>query len=574
MALTSFTLRKTSGGSNLQKPSSLDNSIRADGVSAESKIAGITTGVNTFSANIIGTGVVRLEWTLEDSLTEVVIAGLGDELPVELRIISSFSGEPVTVRDGIFVQSITSNNPTDTFDDVPLVQEGRWVYYSLFAKYSNGTDFWFIRVASLYIQIPINYQSVESFWRQIPEYYKSLDYTQPDLTNGYTPLFAFLELFGNEVDRTRTLIESIALSNDPELAVTPALQQLASQVGLEITTDDLGTSKVRALLNSIGTLRQQKGTIGSISSYISALSGCRVEYVYAPLEEKAHVFNVHAQRINFIYDPEFDDSTITTSNITVIQTNGNTLDVVRQTTDTWGVLTYGSNTIGASNPVITNGETDITITMPAGSYDNRTVFVYPRFSFPYLGTETYGTSYDFVGSVGASFNSFHLSLDSVRNLWESMSTSWPVSLFADDAWHTGTKYAYGSSNSRPSIEYIASVTSASSTADVVPVLIFTMAPNSSITVGRWLFEPSTSGEYFSGSTREGGYIPIQTGSSGEGTFDYYWDTGGVGINKAYSLYLLDHERTLKTTERVIAQYVAPVTMLDDYIINWDYYPGK
>jgi hypothetical protein len=101
-----------------------------------------------------------------------------------------------------------------------------------------------------------------------------------------------------------------------------------------------------------------------------------------------------------------------------------------------------------------------------------------------------------------------------------------------------------------------------------------MAPNSSITVGRWLFEPSTSGEYFSGSTREGGYIPIQTGSSGEGTFDYYWDTGGVGVNKAYSLYLLDHERTLKTTERVIAQYVAPVTMLDDYIINWDYYPGK
>jgi hypothetical protein len=91
MALTSFTLRKTSGGSSLQKPSSLDNSIRADGVSAESVIAGLTTGVNTFSANIIGTGVVRLEWTLEDSLTEVVIAGVGDELPVELRIVSSFS---------------------------------------------------------------------------------------------------------------------------------------------------------------------------------------------------------------------------------------------------------------------------------------------------------------------------------------------------------------------------------------------------------------------------------------------------------------------------------------------------
>jgi hypothetical protein len=573
MALTSFTLRKTSGGSNLQSTSGLDNSIRADGVSAESRIAGVTTGVNTFSANIIGEGVVRLEWTLEDTLADVVVSGTGDVLPVELRIISSFSGEPVTVRDGVFVESITTANASDTFDDTPVVQEGRWVYYSLFAKYSNGDDFWFTRVASLYIQIPISYQSVESFWRQIPEYYKSLDYAQPDLTYGYTPLFAFLELFGNEVDRTRTLIESVSLSNDPELAVTPALQQLANQVGLEITTDDLGTGKVRALLNNIGTLRQKKGTIGSISSYISALSGCRVDYVYDPLAEKTHIFNVHAQRTNFIYDPEFADSTLVTNVISEVYQDGNLVHNTKQLTETWGVITYGSDVIGASSPSIVNSNNGITITMPAGSYSNRTVLIYPRFSFPYLGTEVYGTSYDFVGSSGASFNSFHTSLDSVRNTWET-STTWPTSLYADDAWYTETKYSFNSSSIRPNIEYSASVTSASATVDVVPVLVFTMAPNSSITVSNWLFEPSTNGDYFSGNTREGGYVPIQTGAVGEGTFDYYWDTAGGGRNKSYSFYLLDHERTLKVTERVLAQHVIPVTMLDDYIINWDYYPGK
>jgi hypothetical protein len=470
------------------------------------------------------------------------------------------------------VQNITATTATSSFDDTPVIQEGRWVYYSLFAKYSNGTDYWFIRVATLYIQIPINYGSVEALWQHIPEYYKTLDYAQPDLTNGYTPLYAFLELFGNEVDRTRTLIESVALSNDPELAVTPALQQLAYEVGLEITTDDLGTSKVRSLLNSIGTLRQQKGTISNICSYISAMSGCRVEYEYNNALPKPHVFNIYAQRTNFISDPEFDNSTITTTTATVTQ-GSNTLYATRQLTDTWGVVTYGSNAIGASNPSITNSNNGITITMPSGSYDTRTVMVYPRVPFPYLGTQTYGTSYGYSGTSGASFSELHTATNTVRTTWET-TTTWPTSLYADDAWYTAPKYEYTSTTTRPSFEYTASVSGASATVSSVPVLVFNMAPSSSITVSNWLFEPATNGDYFSGNTREGGYIPIQTGTSGGGTFDYYWDTEGVGANNAYSYYLLDHERTIKTTERVIAQYVAPVTMLDEYSLMWDYYPGK
>ena len=569
MALTSFTLRKTSGGSYLQQNGNTDNSIRSDGLSVANTVSSFTTGTNTFSANIIGKGVVRLEWTLEDTLVSTVTSGTA---PVELRIISSYTGEPVTIRDGVLVQSITSSTATSYFDDTPIVQEGRWVYYSLFAKYSNGTDYWFIRVATLYIQIPINYGSVESLWQHIPEYYKTLDYAQPDLTNGYTPLYAFLELFGNEMDRTRTLIDSVALSNDPELAVTPALQQLAYEVGLEVTTDDLGTSKVRALLNNIGTLRQQKGTISNICSYVSAMSGCRVEYKYNNSLPKPHVFNIYAQRVNFISDPEFNDSTITTTTATVTQ-NGNTLYAKRQLTTTWGVVTYGSNSIGASNPVITNSNKGITITMPSGSYATRTVLVYPRKPFPYLGTQTYGTSYDYSGTSGASFSGLHTSTDAVRTTWET-TTSWPTTLYADGGWYTAPKYTYTSTNTRPSLEYTASTNGASATVSSVPVLVFNMAPSSSITISNWLFEPATSGDYFSGNTREGGYIPIQTGTSGGGTFDYYWDTAGVGVNNAYSYYLLDHERTIKTTERVIAQYVAPVTMLDNYSLMWDYYPGK
>jgi hypothetical protein len=575
MPYTSFTLRKTSDGSNLRKNAAIDGALRSDGIPVEN-VALFTTGVNTFSANTLSQGSVRLSWTLEESLASTSI---GPVVPTELRIVSSFSGEPVTLRDGTTIQTITAQTATDTYIDTPIVQQGRWVYYSLFVKYSNTTDYWYERVATLYIQIPINYGSVEGIWQHIPEYYKLLDYAQPDLENGYTPLYAFLELIGNEVDRTRTLIESVALSNDPELAVTPALQQLAKEVGLEITTDDLGTSKVRALLNNIGTLRQQKGTISNICSYISALTGCRVEYEYNGALAKPHVFNIYAQRINFISDPEFVDTTITATTATVTK-GGSTVYAQRYLTNTWGVVVYGSDVISASSPSVgaaggglVNLNNSIQIEMPSGSYANRTVLVYPRIPFPYLGTELYGTSYDYSSTSGASFSELHTATNTVRTTWET-TTTWPASLFADSAWITGLKYTFNSLSYRPSLEYTPSTTGASATVSSVPVLVFTMPPGSSITVGSWLFEPTTDGSYFSGNTREGGFIPVVAGALGTGTFDYYWQTDIGGKDNSYSFYLSDHERTIKTTERVIGQYIVPVTMVEDYTLEWDYYSGK
>ena len=568
MAYTSFTLRKTSDGSNLRKNDAIDGALRSDGISVEN-LGLFAAGENTFTANTLAQGSVTLTWTLDEALAEISI---GPVVPTELRIVSSFSGEPVTLRDGTTIQIITAQTATDTYIDTPIVQEGRWVYYSLFVKYSNTTDYWYERVATLYIQIPISYGSVEGMWQHIPEYYKLLDYAQPDLENGYTPLYAFLELIGNEVDRTRTLIESVALSNDPELAVTPALQQLAKEVGLEITTDDLGTSKVRALLNNIGTLRQQKGTISNICSYISALTGCRVEYEYNGALAKPHVFNIYAQRINFISDPEFVDTTITTTTATVTK-GGSTVYAQRYLTNTWGVVVYGSDVIGASNPVLTKIGNSLKVQLPSGSYANRTVLVYPRIPFPYLGTEIYGTSYDYSNTSGASFSELHTATNTVRTTWET-TTTWPASLFADSAWVTSPKYTFSSLSYRPSLEYTPSTTGASATVSSVPVLVFTMPPSSSITVGNWLFEPTTDGSYFSGNTREGGFIPVVSGTLGTGTFDYYWQTDVGGKDNSYSFYLSDHERTIKTTERVIGQYIVPVTMVEDYTLEWDYYSGK
>ena len=563
MALTSFTLRKTSTGSYVQQSGATDSSLRADGISSEAVLASITTGNNTFSANIVSKGVVRLEWTLSEALVGTVTSGVA---PVELKIVSSYSGEPVTVRDGLTVKTITSTSLDTFYDDTPAVLEGRWVYYGLFVKYSDGTDYWYDRAATLYIQIPIDHNSLASLWSKIPEYYKSLDYGQTPLSSGYTPLYAFLELFANELDRTRTLIETVALSNDPALSVTPALEQLAYETGLEVSTNEIGTSKVRALMNNIGTLRQTKGTVGSIVSYISAMSGCAVSYVFDGNNITApHTFNVYAQRVNFISDPRFVDSTITTTNYP--SSNSSVF-----TTNTWGVLVYGGDSTGASNPSVTNVTDGITITMPSGSYLNRSVFVYPQREFPYHYRQNYGTSYDYTSTSGASFSNVHVSGTWQVSNWEAGTIS--NDLFLDNAWNSGPFTAYTSTTGRPSYEYPAQENAQDTYSYAVPVLVFIMAPGSSITIKRWLFEPAFNGDYFDGNTREGGYIPINTGSAGQGTFDYYWDTTQQGANDAFSYYLLDHERTIRATERVIENNVAPVTLLGTYNIVWDYYFGK
>lgn len=569
MALTSFTIRKTTVGfgSSLRKASVDDNSLRADGV-LTSGIQAI--GDNEFSANIISDGVVRLSWTLSEALVDESTISTGTD-PTQLVIVSSTRGEPITIDDGTILTRVYFNT-TDTFyDDTPIIQEGRWVYYTLFVRYSDGTDHWYSSAGSLYIQIPKAYNSTQDLWRRIPEYYRELDYQQEPLVSGNGPLYTFLDLIGDEVDRTRTLIDTIALSNDPEIAVTPALEQLAIETGLEIGINDLGTSKARSLLSSIGYLRQRKGTIGSILSYISSLTGCVVEYEYdAGAASFPHIFHIYAKRMNFVSDPRFQQATITPSTATV-SADKYTL----QTTPTWGVYTYGAATAGASvTPAITNTQDGIRLDFPAGSYSNRTVLVYPRIPFPYVRTNQYGTAFN-VTISSASFNAVHTSTDTARISWEAgvaAASAPPSPLYQDGSWITTASYTQASTAQRYSLDYSPSTSASFSFVNSVPVLEFTAAPGSTIFVGQWLWEPGVAGEFFDGSTREGGYIPINTGAAGQGTFDYYWGAGGA--NQDYSYYILDRERTVNTTERILEDYVIPVTMLDDYELDWNYYVGN
>jgi hypothetical protein len=423
------------------------------------------------------------------------------------------------------------------------------------------------------VQMPTQYNSINSLWSHIPEYYQGLDESQEVLSGGYNPLYGFLELFGNEVDRTRTLIDSVAIANDPNIAVTPALEQLAFQTGLEIGIKDLGTSKARSLLNNIGSLRQRKGTIGNIISYISGMSGCGASYQYNAGASAPHIFHVNAQRINFIADPKFQQAVGSTTADTV-----GSYKRTRTTTATWGIVTSTTAALPGSPPYLSVSQDDegINITMdPAWGFSVNTVRVYPQKAFPYNATETYYCSFDTSASAGASFSGLYTMTDADK---ETMQSASPPSTWFNDTHYQNENWdnvatMTSDTPQRRVFEYSPqSGASAAGLVENVPVLEFEMTGGSTVRVARWLWEPTFVGEYFDGATRDGGYIPSTSGVAGVGVFDYFWGDGGVNFD--FSYYLLDRQRTLETTERVLAQYVIPVTMLNQYTLDWNYYLGK
>ena len=556
MVTTSFTLRKTSAerGSYLQSNGN-DSLLRAD-IFVVSEAT--PSADNTFTANVLSVNEVMLSWEL--SFLFSASAGLNGYGVKEIAIVSSPTGEPITYKDGSLVTTV-SNNTTTTFTDIARVSAGRWVYYSLFIKYSDfettPTE-WYERAATLYVQIPKQYNSVNNLWAHIPEYYRTLD---SNLDN--SPLYNFLELFGWEMDRTRTLIDSIAVSNDPTLAVTPALRELAYETGLEIDIDVLGTTKARNLLSNIGSLRRRKGTADSIASYVSAITGSEVTYTTTGSGASAsYNFKVHNQRINFAADPTFFNATYTTTTGV-----GATNRVGLTKTATWGVYSYGNTgTTGASVTSVNN-----TLTVKNVGTGTIEALVYQTTAFPY-----YQSAYLYAGftqtlSAGASFNNFHVSTPAKQTSWEANVTggSVPSSLYFD-TWNTVAQPLPVDNLHPTEVRFeIDPNSTETTTVSVIPVLHFSLAAGATITIKKWLVEPYSINEYFDGNSNEGGLIPELTGF-GSGSSDYRWASSP---NTSFSYYLLDYKRVFEVSQNIIRNYVAPVTIKDNVNVSFNYYHG-
>lgn len=560
MVTTSFTLRKTSTGyGSYTRKNSSDTALKSDGFI---EVTNALVATSSFSANVINTDEVLLSWALSFSL-----ATTGeDPAPISLAIVASATGEPQTLKDGSLVYTTTSNS-INSYTDGVRVEKGRWVYYSLFAQYSDFAltpTTWYERLASLYIQIPKDYMSVNNLWARIPEYYRTLDASQAD-----EPLYNFLELFGWEIDRVRSLVDSVAISNDPELAVPPALAELAYQLGLETTIEAVGTTKVRKLLSSIGKVRKNKGTSQSVEYYLNALTGCVISYeedLTNPLSPQ-YTFNVHSQRINFCSDPKFTQSPTGTS----YKTNA-TYSIAQTVAPTWGVYSYSSaSALGAS--ATTDGNT-LTVSNTNTS-DSITVLVHQRTAFPYYRAADLYTNYTPTLSAGASFQNFHIMEYTTMQTLEALfgMPSLPASLptLYYDTWNNTLNKLPQDTNHPEEVRYeLNSNSTLEETVSVVPVLTFVLQPGATITLTKWLVEPFSISDYFDGDDREGGLIPTMAGS-GTGTSDYRW--AGT-VNSSFSYYMLDYKRISEVTEDIIRNYIAPVTVKDNININWNYYYGK
>ena len=468
MALVSFRLRRSDDvGSYLREENRLDSAIRSDNYIEPA----LTTGTSTFSANIFNLientvidpsrpggsyltyeALVDLEWTLETAL----VSEPSETSPIEIHIVINQFGEPLTVQDGTTVFTCNSTNFVNSYRHSSILYKpGTWLYYGFFIHYSDGTSDWFERAADVRIQLPRYYESVDNLWQRIPEYYRGLDYDQ-----GNSHLYKFLQLFGWELDRARTLIDSLISINDPLTSPTPALDAVAKQLGVPITSLDVGTARLRNVLSNIFNLRQRKGTVNGITSFISALSGCRSRY-----DADTDTFYVYSQRVNLLSDPKFRQqdlsfyvgtpSTLDRTPFTLRKSDGGTAlrnpnnndDALRGTTTNplslgelaayatttsanaaasvgWGVYTYGAN-FGASasvpniesiiydgqnissasvSVVMANGD-GIKIEIPNDVTGSQVVVVYGRKPFTYRNDVTYYSSFN-CNLSGASFVNF------------------------------------------------------------------------------------------------------------------------------------------------------------------------
>jgi len=268
-------------------PAQVDNDTRLK--SENLQIAPtLEADIGYFEAQAVSYDEVSLEWNV-DLYSGPLLAN--SPMPVTLYIVYSQFGEPPTISDGVIVTA-TSTDTTATH----FVPEGKWAYYSMFVKYQSQNDLYYEQVATLSVLTPKNYGSGADLFAKVPTYYRLLD---DDLnTSNGGPLERFLNTFGFEIDRTRTTIDFLMTSKDPQIANSLVLDVLSNDLSIGLLSHELGSERLRNILNSIGKLRRETGTISGLELFYTALTGSDVVVDTATKQIK-----IYAQRVNLIKDP-------------------------------------------------------------------------------------------------------------------------------------------------------------------------------------------------------------------------------------------------------------------------------
>lgn len=537
MARQSFRLKRTTGagdavgvGSFVRGTSALQGIAGASTFDQDAAIR--STGIisvnptfteSTFEATAIEYNASLLNWALTEPYTEVADIPDGSSGLVGVAVVYSRTGYPQTVTDGklIFqgsentylhqetIEITTNQGVEDMYEPAP----GKWAYYSLFAYYNNdgpfGT-FYYELLSQIEIIIPNDYGSRNELWSRIPLYYR-----EQDLAND-NQLERYIDTFGFELDKTRTLIDAVMVQYDPLLANAEAVGELANMLGLELGVSTIGVSRTRALLHDIGYLRKNKGTMNAVVDYVTAVSGGDLT-VFTGASAPFYTFCVHAERANLIADPRF----------------------IGAQNSTWAVTSQNSVTV-STTPV--DG-----ITITAGGTATK-VAITCKQAVPVDVDRSYYISADLNATPEIVYGGFW-SAGASWSDWSATTAVAPIPLGIDN------RYAYQMANG---------------TGTKYPVLVFKLSANQSITISNWMVEPNKAGSFFDGNSIFGGFL-YQGFSS-----DYLWS--GTQYS-SYSTYTTNRKRTQQALEDLLPK-ILPVTMLGTsggqpkYLVYFDWIPGK
>lgn len=524
-------IQRSAGSSNVDQ----DSAIRSTGL----VLASAVSDNSFFDATALDYNQVRLSFLLTEDVVPVEDVMEEETRIIGVRIVHSYTGYPENVLDGTTLKEasslqefsigtrVGSNIPIYLFDHND-VQSNKWSYYSLFVLYNqNGVDgsYWYERVAYLQELVPDNKGSQNNIWKRIPIYYREQDTKWPLFQDGEDrgQLERMIKTFGFEIDRTRTLIDSVMTAYDPVSNDAESLNEVANMMGLEVSIEDVGVSKVRSVLNDIGYLRRRKGTIPAVKAYISALTNSRVD-VFTSASAPFYTFAVHAERANLISDPKFE---------------------TRGTGASAQFFVYSENST-------TTASASGGITITAGGTGTKVAVVTKLASPDEIGTPYY-MSFDTI-SGGASFSAG----------WANAASAWA-------SWSTvfdSTVMSGGSALDRSVWQMEVNTDTNNEEPLRYPAITFYLNAEESVTLTNWMVEPYRYGEFFYGNSYAGGFLYNNT----------YKDITWKGtVRESYSIYTTKRVQTYNAIERLLPQLL-PVTLLGGidpkYIVLFDWIPGK
>lgn len=507
-----------------------DFALRADGL-----VQAVPTLITdaTFSATARSYSSVRLTWS-EFSIVDPSTNGVGDTNIKAVVVVYSRTGAPETVADGQIIkrQEYTDDTYSIDHNDLP---PGEWAYYSLFLHWNqNGSGIegvnWYERVSTLQELVPKNHGSIESMWSRIPRYYRENDYVDPDdpedANHGH--LHRFIEIFGFEMDRTRTLIDSVVAQYDPRITETESIDQLSKMLGLEVGIEDIGTSRIRQIIQDIGYYRQRKGTLEAATQYMTALSGCDVDVVESPTSPK-YTFRIYAEKANLIPDSLF---IVTDNNMRKWSFSRSSNDVT---------TTIGSSATGNYLVVHNSGSSSAQFAITS------------KLGVPVDSDVDYWMSANMTASAGQLWGA----------QWKSASAAW-------SDWTTANQASQIMPTSlSPEGRTVILMPDYPSASAAYPVMIFGISASATMTITEWMVEPYKYGMFFNGDSDFGGFLYQNTFA------DHQWNGSQYA---SYSTYTTNRKKVNESIVRLLEKLL-PVTMLIDGSIDtipilYDWIPNK